>query len=154
MMASSSLLRKNVCYIGDDNDYRKKYFWNKKTKTIRQLIQDGLFSNPSHSFDEIVELFRLTPERLDRPIHSISTERYSASAAIGFACGKQVYCFPWLNDYWVERLTLRIENIIGNVKKIGGIVILPTSREQYVQHLVDQMVEIGNTKKFLPDLEL
>ncbi|MCD1260545.1 hypothetical protein B5M42_017220 [Paenibacillus athensensis] len=139
--ATSSCLSKVGCYVGEG--YLNKRFLGEKT--IRQQIMQGLKENrSSFSLQEILDLFELSSSRLDRKLDQISNERWNASAAIGFAHGKRIYSFPWLNTAWIHRLNQRIEHCVTVLKQYGAIVLIPTSHAASLSEIVDSSIPISN----------
>jgi hypothetical protein len=140
--ADQRMLIEQGCYVG--NGIVEKGFL--KGKSIRQQLLRGLKRNKDFSFEEIVELFELAPSRLDRKIDQIGNERWSASAAVGLAHSKKVFCLPWLNDSWIKKLYPRIKQSVKILKSYGAIVIIPTTRAESVDNLVDAMVVLKQPK--------
>lgn len=67
-------------------------------KSVRKLIMQGIKKNKLDCTpDDIKALFELDDQRFERPVKCVGNERFRAMAAIGYAYGKQVYCFPWLS---------------------------------------------------------
>lgn len=95
-------------------------------KTVRQLIKQGLKRN-SIGLDccSIITLFSLDKNRIDRPVSALGTNKYRAMAAIAYAHGKQIYCYPWISEsrYQVFKEQLREVNRILSEQDM--IVILP-----------------------------
>jgi len=134
---TSSFLSKIGCYVGEG--YLNKSLFGEKT--IRQQIIEGLKANDiNFSLQEIIDLFELSQSRLDRKMGQISNERWNASAAIGFAHGKSIYCFPWLNTAWINTLNQRIEHCVRILKQFGAIVIIPTSNASLLNQIVDSTI--------------
>jgi hypothetical protein len=146
-LANASSLKKYGWYIGDDLNIKKSFITRLKPKTIRQHILAGIKDASQLKLEEIIEIFGLSHTRLDRPIHSISNERWNASAAIGFAYNRKIYCFPWLNSYWIKRLEPRISEIINVLTASGYIVILPTNKEDSIRHLVHTIVDVPEPRE-------
>ncbi|WP_262684784.1 P-loop NTPase family protein [Paenibacillus baimaensis] len=124
-------------YIGEGIN-KNRWFTFRKPSIIKQLK-----SGQDDQIDRLIERFQLSPSRLDRNIEMISNERWNASAAIGLAHGKLVFGYPWLspgliNTYLYERIKL-INEIL---KETGATVLLPTSRIDVIQGLVDETIEI------------
>ncbi len=91
---------------------------------------------------------------LSRSCHWV---KWRASMAIGYACNKIIYCFPWMN-------TLEFNDCLCNssvfrffkrFKKEGLIIILPTSRRENVEGIVDEIVKIHSPRfeHVLTDME-
>lgn len=118
-------------------------------KTVKQQIEYALKkSKKNMSVDDIVKKFELTPERLVCKVYYLSGERWRATVAIGYACGKQIFCFPWL-DY------LTLENIITTgyallyadiLRKEGNIIIIPSAEREILEYITDEIIELKNPR--------
>ena len=93
----------------------------------------------------IIEEFHLSRHRIDYSLSTIDPwEKWRASIAIGYASGKQIFCFPWMDSLYFFDCMFN-SSVFRFFKKItqdGGMVILPTSKEQNVQKLADEIIKI------------
>lgn len=132
-----SVFRDIGCYAGEG--YKDKGLFGRKT--VYKQLQDGA-KRTKQSVQEIVEMFELSESRLHRTIDRVSNERWNASIAIGFANGKQIYCFPWLSTGWVANIKPRIELCINILKQHGAIVIFPTTKPENLYSIADEFVQV------------
>ena len=115
-------LTDKCCYL----DHKYYPLFSKRRKTVRKLIEAGIKkTHPDKTFEEICELFLLTPERLDRAVYQVGNERFRAMAAIGYAHGKEVFCFPWHSRKMFDYYTNNILWLLDILEKLNVIVILP-----------------------------
>lgn len=116
-------------------------------KTAKQCIKKALStSHISYSTEVVKEKFHLTNERFDRKLKYVSGEVWNASLAIGFATGKDVFLFPWLNINNIARFQTAVElGIIDFLKSEGKIIIVPSSNEDILKKYCDCII------KFEPD---
>lgn len=130
-------LMKISCFIGLG---RQRFFG--KYLTVRQQITEALNkSGNSHSFDEIVSKFGLTPERLDRRLAYTGNEHWRASIAIAYAGGKRIYCAPFIDELmWDHYLQLHLEQWIRMLRGEDRVVFLPVSGISKFQDLVDEVI--------------
>lgn len=95
--------------------------------------------------ETIIEEFHLSRHRIDYSLSTIDPwEKWRASIAIGYASGKQIFCFPWMDSLYFFDCMFN-SSVFRFFKKItqdGGIIILPTSRDQNVQGLADEIIKI------------
>jgi hypothetical protein len=96
------------------------------------------------SHQEIIEKFGLTPARYSRKLSQLSNEGWSASCAIGFANGREIFCFPHL-DYIGTTLIrdyryLWFEDLINLLKSTGALVILPAELSEAANGLCDEVL--------------
>ena len=63
---------------------------------VKKSIENALKKNNSEeNFKDIAEKFILTPQRFDRKFFQLSTERWRACAALGYAKGKRIFYAPY-----------------------------------------------------------
>lgn len=119
-------LSKSCCYL-DEKTYP---LFSKKHKTVRNLIQKGLRKTKNNkTTKEICELFMLDPERIERPICNVGNEKFRAMAAIGYAHGKQIFCFPWMSQRIYNHYSSNILTLLDILEKLKKIVILPVEKQ-------------------------
>ena len=98
-------------------------------KTIRQLVTKGIKKNKLDcSADEIKEMFCLDEQRFERPVFCVGNERFRSMAAIGYAFGKQVYCFPWHSKFRTDYYQGHLKFLLPKLEELGMTVIFPTGR--------------------------
>lgn len=116
--------------------------------TVRECIQKALIlSGLPYSIDEIVSIFHLSDGRLDRSLSYVSGEIWLISIAINFALGKDIFCYPWLNLYEIGRFKTAVElNIIDFLKKMGKIVIVPSSQKKILKKYCDHTICFSEKK--------
>lgn len=67
-------------------------------KSVKRLIEAGLRKTENaHGLDEILTLFGLCGDRLERPVKAAGNSKFNAMSAIAYAHGKRIFCFPWLS---------------------------------------------------------
>ena len=112
------------CYL--DERYYKLF--SSRRKTVRTLILEGVKRHPTRSVQEIVEMFKLAPERLDRPVCFTGNERFRSMAAIGYAHNKEVFCFPWLSQEMTEYYGNNISWCLDALVQENKFIILPQGK--------------------------
>ena len=134
-------LKKESWYIGDDlYEYKSKGLFGckpiLKKKTIKEQIEHGISNkNREMDFYTIQREFDISNERINRNIEFVSGERWKASAAIGFANGKQIFCYPWMNSKDVEHLEEQLTKTIKYLIDSECIVIIPTTKEENIKKI-------------------
>lgn len=114
-------LSKYTCYL-DDIYYP---LFNTR-KSVRKLIEQGIKkSKLSSTPDEIKSFFGLDSERYERRVQYVGNERYRAMAAIGYAYGKQVFCFPWFTRKLFESFHGNLIFLLDMLEELGVIAIVP-----------------------------
>lgn len=94
-------------------------------------------SGQDYTVDEIKRMFSLSDERFERDLNYVSGETDRISIAVNFALGKDVYCFPWLNEHDICNVSKSILCILKEHKKI---VLIPTSQKRKVERLSDHLI--------------
>ncbi|MCR5737708.1 MAG: hypothetical protein K6G64_08675 [Eubacterium sp.] len=101
--------------------------------------------NKFHDINEIVSMFNLLPNKLEYGFsNNCEWERWRASLALGYACNKKIFCFPWMNTmiFYDCMYNSQVFKYFDDIKRDGGIIILPTSRKENIEGLVDDIIEI------------
>ena len=118
-------LTKHCCYL-DNTLYS---LFSSKRKTVLQLITKGLKkSQINMTAEQVCQLFKLDSERIHRPIYQVGNERFRAMAAVGYAYGKQVFCFPWLSKKMFDYFTNNILWLLDIIDELNLIAIVPIGR--------------------------
>lgn len=109
-----------------------------KRRTIKEQIEQGVSERLTVSdYSTIQEMFQISNERIERNIAFLSGERWKASAAIGYAYGKQIFCFPWMNSKDFEHLKEQLTNIVNVLLDADCIVIMPTTKAENIEKVSD-----------------
>lgn len=138
-------LNKNSWYIGNDRtNINKTKLLKRKAKINKDTIKDQIIkgindSNFNLGYEEIKKLFKISDERVERNIRYISGERWKASAAIGYANRKKIFCYPWLNTKDMELWYDQIKHTVNVLLKSGCIVIIPTTKKENIEGISSQI---------------
>lgn len=128
-----SSLAKNSWYVGYDiygsrNPLRRK--------TIKEQIKAGVQATHCElDADTIQKMFCVSNERVGRSIKRVSGERWKASIAIGYAYGKKIFCYPWMNSEDIEHLKEQMKKSIEVLLDNNCIVIVPTTNEENIKKI-------------------
>ena len=118
-------LTKRCCYM-DEGIYP---LFKSKHKSVYKMITLGIKkSGIKKSPQEICDMFKLTSERINRPIRCVGNERFRAMAAIGYAYGKEVFCFPWLSNRMATYYGKNLSWLLDLLEKLNVISILPVGQ--------------------------
>ena len=118
------------------------YYENYKDLIVRKAIEKALKQGyVGESFEQLAEAFWLTPERYDRKLRQLSGERWSASAAVGYASGKKVFYAPY-NPSIFYSSNARLKYLIDFLTSHECMVILPVGSDMYLKDIVDQCIYI------------
>lgn len=137
-------LNKNSWYIGNDSlDINKSRLFKRKTKINKNTIKDKIIkgikdSNCNLEYEQIKRLFKISDERVNRNINYVSGERWKASAAIGYANRKKIFCYPWLNSNDIELWHDQIKQTVNVLLDSGSIVIIPTTKKENIEEISSQ----------------
>lgn len=95
---------------------------------VRRHIERALWeSGLNFTFDDIKTAFQLTDSRFQRPLTENGNEALRAAAAIEFAKGKDLFCFPWVSAKMLCYYAEHIRMICDFLSQQGKITLLPTS---------------------------
>lgn len=100
----------------------------KKTISVKRLVKKGLKkSGMNLTYEQVRDLFGITKERFNRPIRQVGIELYRCLAAIGFAYGKEVFCFPWLSSKMYNYYKCSLMHISKVLESYDKVIIMPTN---------------------------
>lgn len=103
-------------------------------KSVKSIVSSELKRrNLDITAEEIKKIFQLSDDRFERPLSGVGNEAYRAMCAIGYAAGKEVFCFPWLSDCRFEYVKVHIMFVASVLESLGKIVVLPTPRARHSQ---------------------
>jgi len=106
--------------------------------STKESVEKALrISNLPYSTQEIKAMFNLSDGRFERNLNYVSGEIWTISVAIGFAQGKEIFCFPWLNERDISRLE---GPHISILKKNNKIVLIPSSQKRPVKKTCDEIL--------------
>ena len=131
-------------YIGNDlYKYRiNSLFCNRiriNKKTIKEQIEYGVRCQLiDKDFLTIQKMFNISSERIERNINYVGFERWKASAAIGYANGKRIFCCPWMNSSDIEYLREQLSQTVNVLIDEGCVVIFPITKEENIKKLSDK----------------
>jgi len=146
-------LAKYSCFISERviNGVNKSY----RLLTARKCIEKALqISKLPYSVQDIKTMFDLSGDGINCPVNNgrfnrnlnyVSGEIWSISTAIGFALGKEIFCFPWLNEKEIFRA---YEPHLKILKEAGKIVLIPSSQQEALEKLCDEVL-IFNKEKII-----
>lgn len=138
-------LKKSSCYVGIDAGLKKHF--GLKPMTVKEQIEYGIKKGLSFSadIDDIRKKFGISEERFVRDINHVSGERWRASIAIGYALGKKVYCFPWVNSHFLNSHADNFKLCFQSLKTVNAIVILPTTYADAIKEISSEYVVVNLT---------
>lgn len=114
--------------------------------TARTNIEKALaISGLPYSVSQIKELFHLSDGRFDRDFRYVSGEIWLMSMAIGFAMGKDLFCFPWLNKIEFYRASAA-KPILMFLKEKGEIILISSSQKKELSKISDHRLILNPAK--------
>lgn len=118
------VLSKDFCYL----DPIYPLFAAKKTlgSAITRALKK---SSLDYTIEYIIDLFGIKPEFIERNLLQTGNEIFKAMAAIGYCCGKQGFCFPWLSKRRFDGYHANISWLLDRLNSLDTIVILPLDKE-------------------------
>ena len=98
-----------------------------KTETVEKIVEKALKKqNSDISSKEICELFHIYEGRFQRPLNAVGNELFRCMAAIGYANGRDVFCFPWISKKLVTYYIRNILDVLEILCNLNKIVLFPT----------------------------
>lgn len=118
----------------------------RKEKTVKQCLIES--KRGIENIVDIMKDFHLSEDRLDYGITNLGYEGWRASLAIGFVKGKKIFAFPYMDTSMLyDIMTIGgIYMCLDKLKENGSIIILPTSREENVHLIADEIVKLCNPR--------
>jgi hypothetical protein len=117
--------------------------WGWLRQSVGTQIRFALKNNANPILEteaEIIEHFRLTPERLPRKLTQYSHEAWRASCAIGFALGRKIFCFPYLHYLSRDFKDLWLKDMLDLLTAHGALVLVPAFYDWETIGLCDEVV--------------
>lgn len=112
--------------------------------SAKKCIEKALIISGQHfSVLDIKNMFCLSDERFDRNINYASGEINKISIAVNFALGKEIFCFPWLNEQ--EILNISKSNL-NALREHNKIVLIPTSQIKLAKKFSNHVIIFKNGK--------
>lgn len=107
--------------------------------TPRKCIEKALsISKQPYSVSDIKVIFNLSDSRFERPLENVSGEIWQISTAVNFSLGKDIFCYPWLNEYDISWFEIACKSrVIDFLKSKGKIILVPSSQEKKLKKLCD-----------------
>lgn len=135
-------------YVGYDT-YSPKESRRLFKHSIENQVKEGIAqTGQPFGVKDVQGMFKVSDERFLRNIKYVSGERYKASAAIGYAYNKQIFCFPWMNSRDLLHQKEHITNIVSVLLKANKIVLIPTSKKETLEALFDDFDIVDLSKNF------
>ena len=116
--------------------------------TPKTCIEKALaISGQTFSVGQIKDIFCLSDGRFERPLSEASGEVWLISLAVNFALGKDIFCYPWLNQLDIARFKTAYEhNVIDFLKNENKIIIVPSSQKKILRRYCDHMIIFDKEK--------
>lgn len=117
--------------------------------TVKNQITTALNnSNINLSTNEIISKFDLNQDRVSYKLSHLSWESWRASIAVGYAGGKKIYCFPWLDTAYLKDVILNTGFLfyINILRENGAVIIIPSSDKLLLNYISDEIVILNNPR--------
>lgn len=102
-------------------------------------------SHSTLSLQDVIQEFSLSEDRLGLSIKKYSGECWRASAAIGYAGKKRIFCFPWMDTAFLERcLFTAYFYYVDKLKERGCTIIIPGPSRKILEGMTDEIIELKN----------
>lgn len=95
-------------------------------ETIRTMVSREIERNGNQcSLEQVRDIFCLDHQRFERPLRGVGHEIFRSMAAIGYAGGKELFCFPWLSMEVYIHYRRNISGLLEILEEIGKMAIVP-----------------------------
>ena len=125
-------------------------FGIKRECSVKKALQEALNSYKMfNNIEEVIDKFHLSPDKLAYTFsNNTDWERWRASLALGYISNKKVFCFPWMNSlqFYDCMYNSSVFRFFNDIKKDGGIIVLPTSRSENVEGIADIIINVENKR--------
>ncbi len=120
--------------------------WNGYKKTGYEYLKRAYKETGLYEPDQVASLFcpeEMEGDRIYRKVENTSRGRWSVTLAIGYALGKKIYSFPWLENKHLSTLKPRLDIHLKTLKEDNCIIIIPSENpKDALGNLIDEVVEI------------
>lgn len=115
-------------------------------KSVKMELERALkSSNNTLSEKEVIEEFGLTVDRMCLPINKYSGESWRASAAIGYANKKKIFCYPWLDSVYLQHVLFTAYFFyVNKLKQKGCTIIIPAGNKRILEQMTDEVIQLHN----------
>ncbi len=112
---------------------------------VKKSIENALKKNNSEeNFKDIAEKFILTPQRFDRKFFQLSTERWRACAALGYAKGKRIFYAPYqTSSFYYQMCQSGLLKALKELTNSGAIVLLPVGSDHFIKYIADICIDLN-----------
>ena len=94
------------------------------------------------NYEKIFEKYGISEQRQCRKMKNMSSERWRVSFALGEILEKKIYCFPWIPSEIIDMYSnLWFSDFLNEIKRKGGIIIIPTEITEINMFLFDEVLE-------------
>lgn len=146
-------LAARACFVSEQpEEYRRAW----RCPTLRRRIEQALHeSGLPFSAEQVRSLFHLTTERFDRRMDWIGSEIWRASVAIGFAGGKDVFCWPWMYGQFKVYLRVAQETgILDLLRQHGKLALIPSADERLLRDCCDHVIRLRSPEEDGPAIAM
>lgn len=119
-------LSKRTCYMD-----KTHYPLFRSKASVRRLIERGLrkthltLSGVPLTVDDVCDMFRLDDERSRRRISRGGSEALFSMAAVGYAHGRDIFCYPWYSVLRFNCFQYRLYYTFELFEQLGLMAIVP-----------------------------
>lgn len=115
---------KKITFYMDTSSFHGKDARSSIYNLVQMYCRQNLVAE---SAEEICGLFHLDKQRVTKPICQVGNEVFRSLAAIGYAAGKEIFCFPWISKNMMHYYGKNLLYACNKLGDLGKIVLLPTN---------------------------
>lgn len=121
-----------------------------KNAVVKKSIEKALIRNNStETFSEIQQKFILTEARENRKLRYLSSERWMASAALGYAENKKIFFAPYeTSSFYYQMTQCNLVKVLRNLTEKSALVVLPAGSDSVIKYIVDECIFLDCNSDF------
>lgn len=133
-------------YVGEG--INKKFFCPLNNTLKKQILFALKQSKINQNLNDVIDKFELSRDKIDCKFFKLGWESWRASVAIGYAYGKKIYCYPWMDTAYLKELIYNSGFIFYSniLKNAGNITILPASDRCLLEMICDEIITINDSR--------
>ena len=96
-------------------------------KSVKAFVEKELKRRHDNlTAEDVRRRFNISPFRFERPLKTAGNELFRSMAAMGYAAGKSIFCFPWFSVTDINYFGRNITDVAEVLTALNKIVLLPT----------------------------
>lgn len=122
-----------------------------KNYIVKKSIEKALVKNNlTETFSEIQKKFILTEARENRKLRYLSSERWRASAALGYAENKKIFFAPYkTSSFYFQMIQCGLVKVLNHLTEKSALIILPAGSDKVIKFIADECVYLDYHNEYI-----